>query len=65
MEPRDLEQIDTFLGMVGRTSLLDYYGLEADCSDEAVDKAVKGRRGWAQGQQATAARSQKHRRITT
>jgi len=52
MEPRDLEQIDTFLGMVGRTSLLDYYGLEATCSDEAVDKAIKGRRGWAQGQQA-------------
>lgn len=52
MEPRDLEQIDTFLGMVGKTSLLDYYELDAGVSTDLVEKAIKRRRGWAQGQQA-------------
>ena len=52
MDPRDLDQIDTFLGMVGRTSLLDYYELDAAASSDEADKAIKSRRGWAQGQQA-------------
>ncbi|MCK6515105.1 DnaJ domain-containing protein [Myxococcota bacterium] len=52
MESRDLEQIDQFLGMVNKTSLLEYYELAADASGDDAEQAIKRRRGWAQGQQA-------------
>lgn len=52
MESRDLEQIDQFLGMVNKSSLLEYYELTADASGDDAEQAIKRRRGWAQGQQA-------------
>ncbi len=52
MDRRDLEQIDTFLGMVGKASLFDYYGLSSTAGSSEVETAIKKRRGWAQGQQA-------------
>ena len=52
MESRDLEQIDQFLGMVSKSSLLEYYELAADASGDDAEQAIKRRRGWAQGQQA-------------
>jgi len=52
MDRRDLEQIDTFLGMVGKASLFDYYGLKDAAAPAEVETAIKKRRGWAQGQQA-------------
>lgn len=52
MESRDLEQIDQFLGMVNKSSLLEYYELSADASGDDAEQAIKRRRGWAQGQQA-------------
>ena len=52
MDPRDLEAIDTFLGIVGAASLLDYYELAPDSSAEDIEEAVRERRTWAQGQQA-------------
>jgi hypothetical protein len=52
MESRDLEQIDQFLGMVNKSSLLEYYELAVDASGDDAEQAIKRRRGWAQGQQA-------------
>ncbi|MEY3211790.1 MAG: DnaJ domain, partial [Pseudomonadota bacterium] len=52
MESRDLEQIDQFLGMVNKSSLLEYYELAADASGDDAEQAIKRKRGWAQGQQA-------------
>ncbi|MCB9758745.1 MAG: DnaJ domain-containing protein [Alphaproteobacteria bacterium] len=38
--------------MVGKTSLFEYYELDASESDDNIEQAIKKRRGWAQGQQA-------------
>jgi hypothetical protein len=52
MDRRDLEQIDTFLGMVGKATLFDYYGLQTKAPAAELEAAIKKRRSWAQGQQA-------------
>lgn len=52
MDSRDLEQIESFLGMVGKASLFAYYDLGHDAPDAAVEATLKKRRAWAQGQQA-------------
>lgn len=52
MDSRDLEQIESFLGMVGKASLFAYYDLGHDAPDAGVEATLKKRRAWAQGQQA-------------
>jgi len=52
MDSRDLEQIESFLGMVGKPSLFAYYDIRHESSDAGVEATVKKRRTWAQGQQA-------------
>ncbi|MFT5587676.1 MAG: hypothetical protein ACI9VR_005289, partial [Cognaticolwellia sp.] len=52
MDSRDLEQIESFLGMVGKPSLFVYYDIRHESPDAGVEAAIKKRRSWAQGQQA-------------
>ena len=52
MDPRDLKEVDTLLGTVGKTSLFEYYEVDPHSEDDVLDQAVKKRRSWAQGQQA-------------
>ncbi len=52
MDSRDLEQIESFLGMVGKPSLFAYYDIEHAAPDAGVEGTIKKRRSWAQGQQA-------------
>jgi hypothetical protein len=52
MDPRDLQQIDSFLGTVKRDSLFAYYEVGEGVSASDLADTIKRKRGWAQGQQA-------------
>ena len=52
MTPQDLEKIDTFLGLTGQASLLEYYGIKADAAPKDIETKIKTQRTWAQAQQA-------------
>lgn len=52
MDPRDLKEVDTLLGIVGKASLFEYYEVDPHSEDDFLDQAIKKRRSWAQGQQA-------------
>jgi|GEM_PF-1678990 len=52
LDERDLEQIDSFLVKVGKGSLFEYYKLGTSAPADRLDRAVRKRREWAQGQQS-------------
>lgn len=52
MNERDFDEITRFLTMVGKASLFEYLSLSTTASEGEVDRAIKERRTWAQGQQA-------------
>jgi curved DNA-binding protein CbpA len=52
MDARDLQQIDAFLADLGQASLLEYYGITPDSSEDDVKSRIKAKRAWAQAQQA-------------
>ncbi len=52
LDERDLEQIDSFLVKVGKGSLFEYYKLGTTAPADRLDRAVRKRREWAQGQQS-------------
>ncbi len=52
LEPRELELIESFLTKVGKADLFEYYKLAAQAPSERLDRAVRKRRQWAQGQQS-------------
>ena len=51
MDRRDFDQIEKFLGTVGKPSLFEYYAVDPEADAAAVEEALKKKRGWAQGQQ--------------
>jgi curved DNA-binding protein CbpA len=51
MDRRDFDQIEKFLGIVGKPSLFEYYAVDPDADPATVEEALKKKRGWAQGQQ--------------
>jgi hypothetical protein len=51
MDRRDFDQIEKFLGTVGKPSLFEYYAVDPEADVPAVEEALKKKRGWAQGQQ--------------
>jgi hypothetical protein len=57
MNQRELEDIEQFLASVHQVSLYNWVGASPDSTPEEVEAALKRKRSWAQGHQA----SQKHR----
>lgn len=51
MDRRDFDQIEKFLGTVGKPSLFEYFAVDPDADVAAVEEGLKKKRGWAQGQQ--------------
>jgi hypothetical protein len=51
-DEHDLEQIDGFLEMVGRSSLLEYYDIALYSPKADVEERIRTIRTWAQAQQA-------------
>lgn len=52
MNERDFDEISRFLTMVGSATLFEYLKLDPTAPPGEVDRAIKERRAWAQGQQA-------------
>ena len=52
MDARDLKEIEEFLSGVGKGSLFEYYSVSEECPDEELERVIKKRRSWAQGQQS-------------
>jgi hypothetical protein len=52
MNERDLDEISRFLASVGKSSLFEYLGAATDAPNDEMEKAIRTRRSWAQGQQS-------------
>ncbi len=54
MDQQELDETRRFLASVGRSTLFEYLELSEDADDDAVEAALRLRRGWAQAQQSNA-----------